>query len=61
MFKDCSSLSNIKPIENWDVSNGDNFEYMFSGCKDSLSTKPLKSWNFSKEKYLNDAKKEWSN
>ena len=29
MFKDYSSLSNIKPLENWDDSNGESFKYMF--------------------------------
>ena len=30
MFRNCSSLSNIKGLEKWDVTNGNNFSYIFS-------------------------------
>ena len=59
MFKYCSSLSNIKPLENWDISNGESFKYMFSCYKSLLGKKSLKCWNFSKERYLKDAKRQW--
>ena len=36
MFWGCSSLSEIKSLENWNVSNGTNFSCMFYGCS-SLS------------------------
>ena len=32
MFCGCSSLSDIKPLEKWDVSKCTNFEGMFEGC-----------------------------
>ena len=30
IFVGCLSLSNLKPIQNWNVSNGTNFSNMFS-------------------------------
>ena len=47
MFSNCSSLSDIRALENWDVSNGNNFSYMFSGCK-SLSNVKIEKWDLSK-------------
>ena len=31
MFRRCESLFDIEQIKNWNVSNGHNFIYMFSG------------------------------
>ena len=31
-FWRCSSLSNIKPLQNWNASNGNNFRGMFCDC-----------------------------
>ena len=46
MFYECKSLSDIKPLQNWNVSNGTNFSHMFSGCSSSLSDiNPLQNWN----------------
>ena len=44
-------ISDIKGLENWNVSNGNNFEYMFCGCSSLLDMKPLQNWNVSKWKY----------
>ena len=33
MFNECSSLSDLKPIENWNVSNGNNF----SECSEAVN------------------------
>ena len=48
MFSGCSSLSNIKALEKWNVSNGNNFNYMFSGCSLLLDIKVIENWNVSK-------------
>ena len=41
MFFKCSSLSDIKSLENWDVSNGTRFSYMFY---QSSSLSNIKHW-----------------
>jgi hypothetical protein len=41
MFCGWSSLSYIKPLENWNVSNGNNFESMFGRCSSLSDIKPL--------------------
>ena len=41
MFFGCKSLSDIKPLQNWNVSNGYNFAYMFNEWE-SLSDYPKK-------------------
>ena len=47
MFSERSSLSDIKVLENWDVSKNSVFSGMFQNC--SLSDiKPLENWNISK-------------
>ena len=51
MFCDCSSLVDIKPLQNWNVSNGKNFSGMFDGCKSLSDIKPLQNWNISKNKF----------
>ena len=40
-------LSGIKPLENWNVSNGTNFSSMFWGCSLLTDIKPLEKWNVS--------------
>ena len=47
MFHGCSSLSNIKPLEKWNVSNGTNFSGMFRGCSSLSDIKSLENWNVS--------------
>ena len=45
MFWGCKSLSNIDPLKNWDVSNGERLKGIFCECT-SLSDveKKLKKW-----------------
>ena len=54
MFSGCSSLSDIKALEKWNVSNGNNFESMFFGCSSLSDIKALEKWNVSKSllKYI---------
>ena len=47
MFYGCSSLLDIKPLQNWNVSNGNNFSYMFYGCSSLSDINPLQNWNVS--------------
>ena len=49
MFSKCSSLSNIKGLENWDISKGNNFKFMFYECQ--LDIKILHFWNLSDKEY----------
>ena len=51
MFGDCSSLSDIKPLENWNVSNGTNFEGMFYKCSSLNNIKPLENWKLSENNF----------
>ena len=53
MFSGCSSLSDIKVLEEWNVSNGIYFKGMFSKCSTLLDTTLLEKWNVSKT-LLND-------
>ena len=46
------SLSDIKALENWNVSNGKYFLYMFSSCKSLSDIKPLENWNVSNDKNI---------
>ena len=39
-------LSDIKALENWDISNGKKFDGVFSGCSQSLNTKDLQNWKY---------------
>ena len=50
MFKECSLLSDIKPLEKWDVSNGTNFNDMFYNCPSLDELTPLKKWYISNPK-----------
>ena len=45
MFYNCSSLKDIKPLENWNVSNYKYFSYMFYNCSLLKDIKPLENWN----------------
>ena len=47
MFSGCSSLSDIKPLYNWDVSNGNNLHGLFAGCSSLSDIKSLQNWNTS--------------
>ena len=47
MFRGCSNLSDIKALEKWNVSNGNNFTHMFRGCSKLSDIKALEKWNIS--------------
>ena len=51
MFGGCSSLSNIKPLKNWNVLNGNNFSGMFGGCSSFLDIKVIQNWKISNDEY----------
>ena len=51
MFYGCSSLSDIKPLEKWNVSNGTYFSGMFSGCSSLSNIKPLEKWNLNENTF----------
>ena len=53
MFFGCSLLSDITPLQNWDVSKANNFQSMFSGCSSLSDLKPLQYWEVSKVKNFN--------
>ena len=46
----CSSLTDITPLENWDVSNQNNFYNMFNECSSLSDIKPLQNWKVSNGK-----------
>ena len=48
MFFECGSLSNLNPLQNWNVSNGVNFSCMFFGCQLLINIYDLENWNVSK-------------
>ena len=51
MFNGCSSLSDIKSLQNWNVSNGKYFfSSMFAGFSSLIDIKPLQNWKVSKSK-----------
>ncbi|MFC6293842.1 BspA family leucine-rich repeat surface protein [Lactiplantibacillus daoliensis] len=47
MFYNCSALTNIAGISQWDTSGVTNLAYMFSGAS-SLTSLPISTWNTSK-------------
>ena len=51
MFSKCGKLNNIKPLENWNVSNGTNFKDMFCWCLSLEDIKPLKKWKLSENNF----------
>ena len=55
MFSFCRQLSDIKGLEKWNVSNGNNFSHMFEYCPQLSDIKALEKWNVSKS-LLNNIK-----
>ena len=51
MFLNCSSLKDFKPLQNWNVSNGNNFSGMFRGCTSLSDIKPLQKWKGFKDMF----------
>ena len=52
MFCEYSTLSDIKQLEKWNVSNGNNFSGMFYESSSLSDIKPLQNWNVSNKYYL---------
>ena len=44
MFSGCFLLSDLKPIANWYILNGTNFDGLFSQCKSLMDLNDLKEW-----------------
>jgi hypothetical protein len=47
IFYEFKSLLDLKGLEKWNVSNGNDFSYMLCECKSLVDIKELKNWNFS--------------
>ena len=54
MFNKCSSISDLKPIQNWNVPNGNNFSCMFYKCLSLSDLKPIQNWNVSNGKIFSE-------
>ena len=50
MFNGCSSLSDIKSLQKWNISIGKYFSSMFAGFSSLIDIKPLQHWKVSKSK-----------
>ena len=48
MFDNCSSLSSLPNISNWNTSNVSNMSFMFNECISLLSLPDISNWNISK-------------
>jgi len=48
MFDNCSSLSSLPNISNWNTSNVSNMSFMFNECISLLSLPDISNWNTSK-------------
>ena len=50
MFCSCCELNDIKPLEKWNVSNGNDFSRMFYLCS-LKDKKPLEKWNIEENNF----------
>ena len=46
-------IKDLKPLEKWNVSNGENFELMFADLNLVTDAGPLKNWYFPKGRNFN--------
>ena len=53
LFWECSSLSDITPLKNWDVSNVTDFGNLFYECTSLSDVMPLLNWNLLNGKNFN--------
>ena len=53
MFSRCISLADLKPLENWNISNEKKFFHIFENCSPSQDLKVLEKWDIP---YLYDLK-----
>ena len=54
MFEDCSSLTSIDALNNWNMSKITNTSRMFAGCINLVSIDALKNWNMENVKDVTD-------
>ena len=52
MFGECNSLTDITPLKDWDVRNGQYFRNMFYKCANLTTVNGIKNWNVSNAKQL---------
>ena len=51
MFFECSSLSDLSPLQMWDVSKGNVFIRMFYDTRALANSKILEGWKIPKDKF----------
>jgi len=54
MFENCSSIKSVIPIENWEITEFNNFNYLFKNCKSIEDFSPLSKWKFRSSKETSD-------
>ena len=54
MFHDCSSLTDVSCLSEWDVSNVTNMKGMFAACRSLVSVSGLSKWNVSNVTNMKD-------
>jgi len=54
MFENCSSIKSVIPIENWEITAFNNFNYLFKNCKSIEDFSPLSKWKFRSSKETTD-------
>ena len=52
MFKSCSILEDISPLENWPITDSKNIRNMFYGAY-KINKNILKKWKISEQNYKN--------
>ena len=53
MFNNCTYLSDISLVSDWDTSNVTEMSYMFNSCSNLVDITPLSNWDFSGVSNLN--------
>ena len=48
MFRNSASLTSLKGLENWDVSNVTDYTYMFGDISNLSETNNINDWNIQK-------------
>ena len=52
MFYGCSSLTDINSLKNWNVSNDNDFDHMFTRCSLLSDMTPIQNWKIQKYKLI---------
>ena len=53
-FDDCKNLTTLIDFQNLDVSDCEDFSYLFHGCKQLMNIDSLKEWNVSSCKFFSN-------